>query len=290
MDLRTSVALLSSEISSGKILACLTRVRSDVEVEVSYPIDVIRQHGPRQFSGYVKSITHAGTTTVILTLTLEKAVREILSGCYFLLSVPGTQLKRPYSPASISSDLPEVRFFIRLLQSGAMSDYLLNRACIGDEIGLDGPYGSFRWKETRAPLIFVAGGTGLAPIASMLGAIAHRRRHRNTIQLFFGVTRLEDLFYLDELEISQALLPRFTTHISVFEPSAAWSGFAGHVTDLLASHPLAADSDAYLCGPAPMIEKSTQILLQCGLPPSAIHFEAFLPATRSVANGGLTSF
>jgi ferredoxin-NADP reductase len=52
------------------------------------------------------------------------------------------------------------------------------------------------------------------------------------------------------------------------------------VTDLLASHPVSADSEAYLCGPPPMIERSAELLRQRGLIPDNIHFEIFKPAQQ----------
>src|SRR5206468_931074 len=99
-------------------------------------------------------------------------------------------------------------FLVKLTPGGAMSDYLTQRAAIGDTITFTGPHGSFFLRDAQRPVLMLAGGTGLAPILSMLRAL-RAGGSQCKAHLIYGVSTDEDLVALDQLDEVAAELPGF---------------------------------------------------------------------------------
>jgi len=282
MDTGTSIALLPREVAEGKVLSCLTRVRSDAVVEFPYESALLDRAGSQQYLAEVTGCDRLSETAfelrVRLDLVDEGMAPGFQPGAYFLIKVPGTEESRPYSIASIPSDLPEMRFLIRYLPGGVMSGYLAETCQTGDFVEIEGPYGDFILRETTKPLVMVAGGTGLAPIISMLDSLREARRHRAGISVYFGVRTYGDLFYLEELGLRREMMPRLDYHIIVEQADPRWSGPVGRVTDLLSETQLDEGTTCYLCGPPGMIAAATERLIAAGLPTESIFYERFTPA------------
>ena len=107
-------------------------------------------------------------TTV--ALTLETDTRDqftFLPGQYVNIAVPGTDEHRSYLFAN-GPEEQQLRFLIKLATGGVMSQYLIDRAAVGDEVSFTGPNGSFFLRESERPLLLLAGGTVLAPILSIM--------------------------------------------------------------------------------------------------------------------------
>src|SRR5262249_14822256 len=119
------------------------------------------------------------------------------SGQYVRLRVPGAAEWRSYSMASTARELPRMEFLVRILSGGLFSEYLRSRCQPGDEIIVYGPLGAFILHSSRAPQIFVAGGTGLAPIMAMLDEIRCRPGPRPKMLLSFGCASEQQFFYRD---------------------------------------------------------------------------------------------
>lgn len=274
VEANTSVALLPSEIAAGQRLACLTNVYSDGVVEFPYSTAKLDREAPDTFHAEITEIEQLNDSVVYLKLESE-AVPEFDAGAYFAIEVPGQSVNRAYSPSSVPGEDSSLEFLIRLQPGGRMSDFLSHTAAIGDVMSVEGPFGEFTWNNTKAPVVFVAGGTGLAPILSMLRTIAEERRHREKILLCFGVNRYEELFLEDELEFLQEMMPRLEVRIAVVEPNDNWTGATGHVTDLITADDVTSETQAFLCGPPPMVTAATERLTSFGVDDGSILFERF---------------
>jgi benzoate/toluate 1,2-dioxygenase reductase subunit len=121
--------------------------------------------------------------------------------------------------------------------------------------------------------VFVAGGTGLAPVLSMIRSL--RGRGQRAL-LCFGCTRRLELFYEPELAALAATMPELELRISVME-GAEGDLRAGTAVSLLQPEDFDANTVAYLCGPPPMVNAARQALMGHGLPPRAIRAERFQP-------------
>jgi len=287
MATSTSIALLPREIAEGKVLSCLSFATSDCTVEFPYESSLLDREGPHRHLAEVTSCTRMSETALELNLSVERGGEagepDFEPGAYYLIGVPGTEQTRAYSVASIPSELPDIKFLIRHLPGGAMSTYLASLCQAGDFLEIEGPFGEFKFRETRGPLIMVAGGTGLAPILSMLDALREARRHRAAITLIFGVRTYDDLFYLDELELRREMIPHFNYRAIVEEADLRWPGPVGRVTDLLGEVEIVDGMDAYLCGPPGMIAAVSDRLTGAGIPAERIYYERFTPAEPALA-------
>lgn len=276
-QLGTSSTLLRSEYEAGHRLLCQTRAAGDCAFDLSYESSV-GAAAARIVNAFVNAVERVASNVV--KLTLELADGEWLSfrpGQFVQIAVPGTDAIRSYSPASAPAALPILEFYIRLLPDGTMSDWLTGAAAPNQVIRLTGPFGAFYLREkVRAPHILVAGGTGLAPILSIVDALRGQSGRKPPMLLSFGCLNPDALFALSEIGLRRQWLPTLETRISVDRDATG---------DLLSGNPVAAiravdcadpESVAYLCGPPPMIEAARQKLEEFGVRPENIFAEQFV--------------
>lgn len=142
---------------------------------------------------------------------------------------------------------------------------------------VDGPYGAFSLNRYPAPgYVFLAGGIGIAPMMSMLRALADRQ-HRGPLLLFYGNRRWDRVTFREDLESLQATLDLRVVYV-LQEPPAGWTGETGLLTgEVLAPHlpDLRTDFEYFVCGPNPMIGAIERSLYGLGVPFARIHSEVF---------------
>jgi benzoate/toluate 1,2-dioxygenase reductase subunit len=165
-----------------------------------------------------------------------------------------------------------------------MSTWLRENASPGTELDLVGPAGSFYLRAVSRPLLLLAGGTGLAPFLSMLGALAASGTVQ-PIHLVYGVTNDADLVEIDRLQAFAACLPNFTFTTTVAAETSTHP-HKGYVTaHIAAEHLNAGDVDVYLCGPPPMVDAVRTWLTQRGVTPAHFYYEKFSPSGAVTAIG-----
>lgn len=275
-----AVALLASERAEGLRLMCVSRPLGDCVLDLDYRFD-LAESGPRTYPARVAALERPAANVVKLVLELAAGDGfAFRGGQYARLQVPGSGEWRSYSMASAASapgDPPRLEFLVRLLPDGAMSGYLAGRAAVGDKILMAGPYGRFLLGGLGAPVIFVAGGTGLAPVIAMLDTIRAWTGGRPQILLSFGCATEENLFYLDELKLREFWMPDLEVRVSVESGAPKGSRFAsGTPVDALGAGDVKNPATkAYLCGPPGMIEAAHERLTGFGLSPDNIVAEEF---------------
>jgi ferredoxin-NADP reductase len=174
--------------------------------------------------------------------------------------------------------LPQMDFLVRILSGGVVSEYLRNNCRLGDEIIIEGPLGAFILHSSRAPQIFIAGGTGLAPILAMLDEIRYWPGPRPPMLLSFGCASEQQFFYRDELELRQWWMPELRVILSADQVDNADSGLLRGTPVAVLEHERIADPQtaAYLCGPPLMIEAARRRLIEMGVAPEQIYAEQFV--------------
>jgi CDP-4-dehydro-6-deoxyglucose reductase, E3 len=186
----------------------------------------------------------------------------------FEIDRPGTRIPatRPYSIASSPTAAKSVRLLFNRVSGGPGSGYLFSLQP-GDVTTFKGPVGSFTLRDSARDVLFVATGTGIAPIRSMLGALAEASSKRR-ITLFWGLRGEPDLYYQDDLSNLRDRLPRFSFTTTLSQPDASWRGAAGRVVPLVISEiETVANLDVYLCGNGSMIRDVRDIIRRKGLCP-----------------------
>jgi benzoate/toluate 1,2-dioxygenase reductase subunit len=265
-------ALTDDEAAQGFGLACQMRPKTDLVLRVPAPSSACKT-GIASIKASVTSVELLSPSTIGLNVTLASAV-AFLPGQYVNIGVPGSDQTRAYSFSSKPGALL-ASFLIRNIPNGLMSTYLTAQAQPGDELVLTGPSGSFFLREVKRPVLLLAGGTGLAPMLSMLGHL-EEQAPGHPVHLLYGVTHDVDLVEAARLDAYAASIPGFTWIGVVASPESS-APRKGFVTQHMALTD--GDVDVYLCGPPPMVEAVRKHLAESGITPASFHYEKFNPST-----------
>ncbi|MDZ7828301.1 MAG: CDP-6-deoxy-delta-3,4-glucoseen reductase [Halofilum sp. (in: g-proteobacteria)] len=273
-----------AEAASGQALLCQARARSDCEIEVTeidQPKDIVVRTLPVRVVG----IEQASHDVSVLRLKLPAAERlQFMAGQYIDLLMRDGR-RRSFSLANPPHDDEQLELHVRRVAGGRFSDRLLSDMREKALLRFEGPLGTFFLREdSDKPIILMAGGTGFAPIKSIvehaLAAGIERPMH-----LFWGVRAARDL-YRDDLARAWA---RDNGHIQytpvLSEPAEddEWQGETGFVHEaVLRSYPDLSNHQVYMCGPPPMIEAGREAFRAAGLPRDELFFDSFDYASDAV--------
>ena len=278
-------ALSDEEAAARQVLTCQMRASSDCVIELPYAsTQALGKAGVpvQRLAMQVTGLEMEAEGVVRLTLGAAEAgaaAMQFLPGQYVHLQVPGSEAQRSYSfsnaPVMAGAAAGSMEFYIKLLPSGEMSDYLRQRAAVGDRINMSGPFGRFYLRPPQRPILMVAGGTGLAPMLSMLRSLLAQQQALPPIHLLYGAASSAEFCDGNSLQdLMDQGLPLTVQRIAVGDGPGQ-----GHVTSLLRPELLDANgSDVYLCGPPPMIEAAESWLRAQGVPASQVYAEKFLPS------------
>jgi CDP-4-dehydro-6-deoxyglucose reductase len=186
----------------------------------------------------------------------------------FDLTPPGGErlMIRPYSIASPPSESDRITLVFNRVPGGRGSTYLFNLK-EGDAVAFEGPQGSFHLRERMRNVLFVATGTGIAPIRSMLLDLVNNG-YAGTATLYWGLRSQRDVYYQQEFEALAARDPHVSFAIALSRPEAGWQAYAGRVTGLVDARVTSVKNlDVFLCGNHAMIRDVTQIIQAKGLCP-----------------------
>jgi len=229
----------------------------------------------------IKDLTH-DVRRLDLRLREPKTI-SFKPGQFVSFEVPhphrGRLVTRPYSIASSPSRPDAITLLFNLVLGGPGSTYLFSLKG-GEEARFKGPAGHFHLREDHGhELLFVATGTGIAPIWSMLLANAERPDPRPAT-LFWGLRSQRDLYYREELAALASKTPKMTALLTLSRPEAGWSGNSGRVLRLIEEGITSVKNLAvYLCGNSAMIADATSLLRKKGLCP--IYREKYYDDTGS---------
>lgn len=191
----------------------------------------------------------------------------------FAVEKPGLPhpLTRPYSIASSPAHTDWIELLLNRVPNGPGSGYLFSLHP-GDEVTFRGAAGTFVLRPyTDRRILFVATGTGIAPIRSMLLA---RLPSPTPVTLVWGLRSERDLYFQDELSDLTARYPEFTAVTTLSQPSEGWSGERGRVQHVVEREVTTVDDLAvYLCGGSEMIKSVVAMIRARGACP--IHREQY---------------
>jgi benzoate/toluate 1,2-dioxygenase reductase component len=274
-------ALTEEEAAEGLALACQTRPKTDVVVAIAASSEFCRT-GAQTYRARLHSVDRLSETTIAFSLDRAGAF-TFLPGQYVNVVVPGTDQRRSYSFSS-PPDTEPLSFLVRNIPPGVMSTYLREKAVPGTPVEFIGPAGSFYLREIKRPLLFLAGGTGLAPFLSMLGKIAETGS-AHPIHLVYGVTNDVDLVGVERLEEFATKIPSFTFSTCVAAADSAHPRKGYVMTHVEASHLNGGDVDVYLCGPPAMVDAVRTWLGEQSMTPANFYYEKFSPSGLVAAVG-----
>jgi benzoate/toluate 1,2-dioxygenase reductase component len=270
-------AMTEDEAKQGYVLTCQMKVQSDCVIRIAASSAVCKVK-PVVVKTTVKEVRQLSQSTVGLTVSLLPGQNlSFLPGQYMKVGIPGTNQNRSYSFSSMAKG-GDVDFLIRNIPGGMMSTYLTAQAKPGDDVTMSGPVGSFYLREIKRPLLFLAGGTGLAPFLAMLEEIQRTGTGTGTghpIYMIYGVNTDADLVEMAKIEAFATANPAFT-YSTVVVDAASSSSRKGYVTHHMPDELLhGGNVDIYLCGPPPMVDAVRTYLDGKGIKPANFYFEKF---------------
>jgi ferredoxin-NADP reductase len=208
----------------------------------------------------------------LLTLHVESSSLEFLPGqCVRIeLDFDGKVVPLVYSIASPPRGDNRLELCVKPGRKDSPADRLCSTP-LGAQLRISRPQGEFVVQHHSPASLFLAAGTGIAPIRSMIHSLAGTEQHE--LCLIFGARSMESLFFHSELVdlADRHLNFRYVPVLS--RPHEAWPGATGYVQHHLHSVSRTRDARAYLCGPLAMVETASRILCERGWPKEMIHYE-----------------
>ncbi len=270
--------LSEEEVQNNVRLSCQFKVKQDVEIKIPEELFLVKA-----FQTKVARIRD-------LTYDIKEVTLELIdppeintqAGQFIQFQVPEYELTdeevyRAYSISSAPSDNKRVELEIRLVPNGICTTYVHKFLKEGDTVMINGPYGDFYLRDTEREIICVAGGSGMAPIKSILLDMVDNGISRKT-RYFFGARTTKDIFLLDEMKELEEKLPDFTFIPALSDPQddEQWSGETGLITDVIDRMvDNVQETEAYLCGSPGMIDACVKVLKNKGIPEELIYFDKF---------------
>jgi Na+-transporting NADH:ubiquinone oxidoreductase subunit F len=258
-------------------LACQVKVRNDLKIKIPNELFSIQRFLGRLVRK--KSLTH--DIVELFIELIQPDHMEFIAGQYIQLESEEYKsqdaVMRAYSIASLPSDKNHIKLIVKRVPHGICTTWVFDYLNEGQNVKLSGPYGEFQLTETDNPIIFVAGGSGMAPIWCMLNDMNKKKINRKA-SYFFGAATKQDLFYIDALESMEKSLPafKFIPALSSEPEDSGWKGERGLVTEVLDKHLMdCSGHEAFLCGSPGMIDACCRVLLRNGIAEDKIFFDKF---------------
>ena len=270
-------ALSDSEKTAGYALFCSAMPKSDLIIESR---EILDSHGirPRILPVRVQKIEKLSHDVMAMYLKLPSNERlQFMAGQYvdFVLK-DGKRRAFSLANAPHKDDLLELH--LRLIPGGQFTEYVFRELPEKTIMRMEGPLGTFYLREdSNKPIIFVAGGTGFAPIKGIIEHMLHHKMQRS-ITLYWGARSLQDI-YLPDLPNQWAReFPGFTYIPVLSEPIAEdeWRGRIGLVHEaVLEDHADLSGYQVYCCGNPQMVESAHVAFQKRGMPEHEFFSDAF---------------
>ncbi len=270
--------LTTQEIKENVRLSCQVKVRQDMQIVIPDELLSVQQY--QTVCTAINDLTY--DIKEFRFELKEPANIDFIPGQYAQLLCPEykgnpEEVYRAYSISSDPEDKSVIELVIRKVPGGICTTYCFDFLKTGDEVYLNGPYGEFRLADTDAPMICIAGGSGMAPIKCILHHMKNTSNSKKCTY-FFGGRNVRDLFYGDLMAQFEKELPNFkyVPVVGEIAEGEKWNGETGLVTEAVAR---AFDDlkgyEAYLCGSPGMIDASINVLKDLGIAEEQIFYDKF---------------
>lgn len=266
-------ALTDEEKADGLILPCRALPQTDVAVAWLGSDDDAEQ-APRRLNGIVTLLDDLTHDIKLVRITAEDGAPLLFTaGQYAQIGFDGVPA-RSYSMANAHGD-DGLEFHIRRVPGGATSEHVHNALKTGDTITLELPLGSSSLRQHHSgPILCIAGGSGLAPVKSIVEtALAHGMKQ--PIHVYFGVRAERDLYLVEHFQALAKRHPNLTFAPVLSEEQSAQYR-SGFVTQAVAEDLPDLDGwKAYVAGPPPMVDAAMEMAFARGMQRKDMHADVF---------------
>lgn len=280
----STFALPEYEREQDYILLCRTVAYSDLTVELlNYDEDILKLAIPvKTYPAHVTGIHSLTHDIRLLQVHVDTAEGlHFYAGQFADLTVGS--VTRSYSMANTPRHPNDLDFIIKVYPEGAFSSLLDGRLKKGDPLSVSGPYGICCRRDNRGPMVLVGGGSGMAPLLSILYDMVENHVDR-PVKFFYGARTPDDLFYTDRILAAGEQLSDFEyiPALSHLKDGHTWEGETGFIHEVVQRRLERFDNtpaDAYVCGPPPLIDAVIPVLRMKMIDVDHIYFDKFFAAS-----------
>ncbi|GAB1308203.1 CDP-6-deoxy-delta-3,4-glucoseen reductase [Urechidicola sp. KH5] len=273
LDMQDDLILSQEEKNQGKILSCITSPLTDLKLDIEEIGNTFFEK-VRTLPVKIHKIEKLTLDVIKVTLRFPPKVEFGFSSGQYVNIIKGS-IKRSYSIANFRRSDEKLEFYIKKYPNGLMSKYWFEEANENDLLRIEGPLGTFTMRDSNFEnVIFLATGTGVAPIKSILEQLnEHSEKYKTKkILLIWGGRLKEDLFWLPEFK---KLNFKFIPVLS--QENIESNCKKVYVQDKLLKQKIALEeAQVYACGSIKMIESSRSLLLKNSLSEDQFYSDAFV--------------
>ncbi len=271
------LTVMEHEHEQGKAVFCVSVAKSDLELEVN-EIDSSSDVQIKMLPARVNSLKRLADDVMEMTLKLPAAEKMHFYAGQYLEFIMRDKSRRAFSIANSPSNDEYLELHLRQVPDGVFTNHVFDSMKEKAMVRIEGPFGSFYIRDTsNRPLIMIAGGTGFAPIKSILEKLIEDGDTR-PVKIYWGARAKADL-YRDDLATQWANQYEHIEYVPVLsEPRAEdnWQGRTGFVHQAVVEDlPNIAEYDVYMAGPPVMINAAKEAFSGQGLPVDQLYSDSF---------------
>jgi Na+-transporting NADH:ubiquinone oxidoreductase subunit F len=262
------------DADKGVRLSCQVKVKDNMSIQI--PDSMLTA---KEYETIIEEVRQLTYDIKLIRFKLLKPNRmDFKPGQYAQLKVPGIDVIRAYSIASDPAITDSIEMIVRYVPNGQATTYVFKALQKGDKAIITGPYGSFFLQEqSTRDIVCIAGGSGKAPIRSILARLKAMGMPRK-IRYFFGAKAVRDLYYTEEMRQLEKEYPNFEYIPALSNPldEDKWQGATGLITDVLDR--MTGDlkeAEAYLCGSPGMIDACIKVLNKHEIQTKNVYYDKF---------------
>ena len=265
--------LTAHQKSQNWILSCLRLAKTDVKLELEN-LGNFPMIPPKTLPTKINSVTQISKNLMTVVLRVPPSSKlEYYAGQYVEIIVGN--LRRSYSIANCPNIDNCLEFLIQKIDKGAMSDYWFKQAKVNDTLRIVGPHGTFFLRDiVGKDLVFLATGTGIAPVKAILEALNNKpkNKHPDSVTIYWGGRTPVDLYWnLPGYKYPAHLEPVLSRTLD------SWAGSVGYVQDtFLSMSPDLTKTVVYASGSGKMIRSASERLFEKGLDEAQFFSDAFV--------------
>jgi len=280
--------ITEEERGAGCTLLCQARPISDVKI-APRSITKIDPNAQKQVAAKLYRVSRAADDISVLHLRFPAGTKVKFKAGQYLQVLLEDGSRRSFSMANPPHQNDSVLLHVRHVPNGRFSAYLDANPATGDIVKLEMPFGDFHLREdSDKPIVFVASGTGFAPIRSILEDAFKRKLMNRPMTLYWGGRRSKDLYQADVAQKWAQQHPNFRFVPVLSEPEEGWTGRTGFVhLAVLEDFPSLAGHEVYACGVPAMINAARRDFVgHAGLAADDFHCDAFVTTDEAVRKVG----
>jgi len=272
VELREQITLTQADRKSKKILTCCCAPTTDILIDAE-ELSALQGIEIKTLPARINNVLEITDYIVEVELRLPPTASFNFLEGQFIDVIGPEGVRRSYSIANHANE-KTIKLFIKKVENGVLSQYWFHEAKANDLLRIEGPKGSFFFRQPERNIIFMATGTGIAPVKSILDKLAETPDVFSAIyfSLYWGNRRVEDFFWSPSYS---SLNLNYVPVLS--KENDLWHGRLGYIQDMVIEDSLSmGDTQVYACGSLQMIESASILLVEKGLEEKQFYADAFV--------------